>query len=250
MTWYPAIRSRPAGSERDRHTGPMTARLRDLADARRPGSAADRFRQRRFARFRELVDALPGAVRILDVGGTTSFWERLGYAGTERIDIVLLNLIPQDVPFSNISSTIGDAADLSAYGDDAFDVVVSNSVIEHLPTPELQARMAAEVRRVGRRVYLQTPNRFFPLEPHFLFPFFGVLPMRVRAGLLQHLDLGWHPRQPDPHKAMADVRSIRLLSRRELRRLFPGATIVDERLALMTKSFIVLDGWDQEGYRS
>lgn len=228
----------------------MTARLRGLADGRRPGSAADRFRQRRFARFRQLVDGLPRPVRILDVGGTTVFWERLGYAGDPAIEVVLLNLVDQSSPYANITPTVGDAADLSAYEDDAFDIVVSNSVLEHLPTPDLQARMASEVRRVGRRVYLQTPNRYFPLEPHFLFPFFGVLPMRVRAGLLQHLDLGWHPRQPDPHKAMADVRSIRLLSRRELRRLFPGATIVDERLALMTKSFIVLDGWDQEGYRS
>ena len=48
----------------------MTARLRGLADNRRPGSLADRFRQRRFELLRGLVDALPRPVRILDVGGT------------------------------------------------------------------------------------------------------------------------------------------------------------------------------------
>lgn len=222
----------------------MTARLRGLADGRRPGSAADRFRQRRFIRFRQLVDALPRPVRILDVGGTTVFWERVGYAGHDGIEIVLLNLMEQPAPHANMTSTVGDAADLSAYGDDVFDVVVSNSVIEHLPTLELQGRMAAEVRRVGRRVYLQTPNRFFPLEPHFLFPFFGVLPMRVRAWLLQHMDLGWHPRRPDPDEALADVRSVRLMTGAELRRLFPGARFEDERFLVFTKSFIVLDGWD------
>ncbi len=225
----------------------MTARLRGLADGRRPGSAADRFRQRRFARFRELVDGLPRPVRILDVGGTTSFWERLGYAGREGIEIVLLNLMDQDVPHANMTSTVGDAADLSAYADDAFDVVVSNSVIEHLPSPELQARMALEVRRVGRRVYLQTPDRYFPLEPHFLFPYFGVLPMRARAFLLQRMDLGWHARRPDPAEALADVRSVRLMTGSELRRLFPGARFENERILVFTKSFIVLDGWGPSG---
>jgi hypothetical protein len=117
-------------------------------------------------------------------------------------------------------------------------------VLEHLPTPELQARMAAEVRRVGRRVYLQTPNRYFPLEPHFLFPFFGILPIGVRAFLLQRFDLGWHKRVPDRAAALEDVRSIRLLTGSEMRRLFPGARFENERFLAVTKSFIVLDGWD------
>jgi SAM-dependent methyltransferase len=225
----------------------VTGRLRSLADGRRPGSAADRFRQRRFARFRELVDGLSGPIRILDVGGTTVFWERVGYAGHDRIEIVLLNLMEQPAPHDNMTSVVGDAADLSPYADDAFDIVVSNSVIEHLPTPQLQARMAAEVRRVGKRVYLQTPNRYFPLEPHFLFPYFGILPMRVRAWLLQHMDLGWHKRQPDPALALEDVRSVRLLTGAEMRRLFPGARFENERFLVFTKSFIVLDGWGVAG---
>jgi len=223
----------------------MTGRLRTLADSGRPGSVADRFRQRRFVMFRELVDALPGRVRILDVGGTTGFWERVGYAGHDRVEVVLVNLIDQDARHDNITAELGDATDLSRFADDAFEVAVSNSVIEHLPTLELQERMAAEMRRVGRRAYLQTPNRHFPVEPHFLFPFFGILPMRVRAFLLRRMDLGWHKRQPDPGAALADVRSIRLLSGGELRRLFPGARIVRERALGLTKSYIVLDGWDE-----
>jgi SAM-dependent methyltransferase len=224
----------------------MTARLRSLADSRRPGSVADRFRQRRFRRLRELIDTLPRPVRILDVGGTTEFWERVGYAGDVGIEIVLVNLVEQAAAPSNITSTVGDAADLAEYGDGAFDVVVSNSVIEHLPTPKLQARMASEVQRVGRRAYLQTPNRYFPLEPHFLFPFFGILPLTVRAFLLQHMDLGWHKRRPDREEALADVRSVRLVSGSELRRLFPAARFENERLLFFTKSFVVLDGWEQQ----
>jgi SAM-dependent methyltransferase len=194
--------------------------------------------------FRPLLDALPRPVRILDVGGTVVFWERAGYAGHDGIEIVLLNLTEQESPYPNITATIGDATDLSRYADEVFDVVVSNSVIEHLPTPALQARMASEVRRVAKRVYLQTPNRYFPLEPHFLFPFFGVLPMRVRALLLQHMDLGWFKRRPDAQEALAEVRSVRLMTGSELRRLFPTARLERERILFVTKSFIVLDGWD------
>jgi SAM-dependent methyltransferase len=223
----------------------VTRSLRGLADSQRPGSVADRFRQRRFLEFRELVDALPGRVRILDVGGTTSFWERVGYAGNDRVEIVLVNLVAQDPPHVNITAEVGDATDLSRFPDDAFEVAVSNSVIEHLPTLELQARMAAEMRRVGRRAYLQTPNRYFPVEPHYLFPFFGILPLRVRAFLLRRMNLGWHQRQRDPAAALADVRSIRLLTGSELRALFPTARIVRERLLGLTKSYIVLDGWDE-----
>jgi hypothetical protein len=222
----------------------MTARLRALADGRRPGSAADRFRQRRFARLRPLLDGLPRPVRVLDVGGTPVFWERLGYAGREGIEIVLLNLMEQDAAYPNMTATIGDAADLSEHSDQSFDVVVSNSVIEHLPTLELQARMVSEARRVAKRVYLQTPNRSFPLEPHFLFPYFAVLPIGVRAFLLQHLDLGWYKRRPDRAQALADVRSVRLMTGSELRRMFPVARIENERFLIFTKSFVVFDGWD------
>ena len=223
----------------------MTGRLRTLADSRRPGSVGDRFRQRRFVLFRELVGSLPGRVRILDVGGTTDFWERVGYAGHDRVEVVLVNLIEQEPPHHNITAQVGNATDLSRFADDEFEVAVSNSVIEHLPTFELQARMAAEIRRVGRRAYVQTPNRYFPVEPHYMFPFFGILPMRVRAFLLGKMDLGWHPRQRDPAAALADVRSIRLLTGGELRRLFPAARILRERALGLTKSYIVLDGWDE-----
>jgi hypothetical protein len=78
-----------------------------------------------------------------------------------------------------------------------------------------------------------------------MFPFFAILPMRVRAFLLRRMDLGWHKRQRDPATALADVRSIRLLTGSELGRLFPAARIVRERALGLTKSYIVLDGWDE-----
>jgi SAM-dependent methyltransferase len=179
-------------------------------------------------------------VRVLDVGGTQSFWDQMDPDDQLGFELVLLNIEPQTVDRPRTRAVVGDAADLSRFGDGEFDVVLSNSVIEHLPAPDLQARMAAEIRRVGRRHFLQTPNRYFPLEPHFLFPFFQFLPVTLRTMLLRRFALGWYPRQPDRRAARDIATSIRLVSHGELKRWFPGATIVRERVFLLTKSFVVL----------
>jgi hypothetical protein len=98
--------------------------------------------------------------------------------------------------------------------------------------------MAAEVRRVGRGYYIQTPNRYFPLEPHFLLPGFQFLPLRLRVWLVRHFSLGWFPRIADARQALAEVAAIRLLSEAEFRALFPGAVIYKERYFGVTKSFV------------
>jgi hypothetical protein len=228
--------------------------LRRIADNRRPGSLADRFRRRRFTLLKSLLEIAQGetartdgganTLKILDVGGTSSFWERMGFAGGAGVEIVLLNLYEQEVPNDHMRSVIGDASNMSMFDDAAFDVVVSNSVIEHLPDLELQGRMAAEIRRVGNCHWVQTPNRRFPLEPHFLFPFFQFLPVSTRSWLLGRLDLGWYRREPDPVAARATVLSIRLLTHKELRALFPQSRILAERAFGLVKSFVVIGGWD------
>jgi hypothetical protein len=128
------------------------------------------------------------------------------------------------------------------YGDQQFDVVFSNSVIEHVGGLDNQRKMANEIKRIGRRYYVQTPNRYFPMEPHFLFPFFGVMPIPVRAWLLRHRALGWYSRIDDPAEALQIAKSIRLLTRRELVALFPDGRLVREKFAGFTKSYSVYGG--------
>ena len=60
--------------------------------------------------------------------------------------------------------------------DGAFDVVYSNAVIEHVGGRERQRRFVREALRVGRRVFLTTPNRWFPVEVHTRLPLVHWLP--------------------------------------------------------------------------
>lgn len=213
---------------------------RVFADNTNPDSVASRLRRKRFGIFERLIEDLPRPVSVLDVGGTEAYWSMVPRDAKAGLEITLLNLTQVPGSGDGLRRVAGDARDLSQFGDDSFDVVFSNSVIEHVGTLEDQRRMAHEVKRVGRRYYVQTPNRYFPVEPHFQFPFFQFLPERARAGLVQRLGLGWYARQTDPASALDLVRSIRLLTSRELRELFPDARLVPERFAGLTKSFVMV----------
>lgn len=213
---------------------------RRFADNTNQDSVASHLRRRRFELFAGMVHALQGVVRILDIGGTQDYWQRmaLGAEFLGRVQVTLLNLHPQPVSWPNFTSQVGDARSLPQFADRQFDLVFSNSTIEHLGCYAAQGAMAAEVRRVGHYYYVQTPNRYFPLEPHFLFPGFQFLPLAVRVWLVRHFSLGWFPRMPDAAQALAEVSSIRLLGEAEFKALFPGAAVFKERYLGLTKSFV------------
>jgi len=222
--------------------------LRFLVDYERKGSPARKMRARRFRLFTSLLSAVPRPVRILDVGGTEVFWRTMGLAEALDVEVTTINL---DLPGSPVGSRIislqGDARDLSRFGDKSFEVVFSNSLIEHVGGLDDQRRVANEIRRVGRAYFVQTPNRDFPLEPHFLFPFFQHLPVDVRVALLTRFDLGWISRTGDAIEARRIVESIQLLYRDRFRRLFPGATFWEERMLGLVKSFVAYAGFPERG---
>ncbi len=120
----------------------------------------------------------------------------------------------------------GDARSLP-FDDGEFDVAYSNSLIEHLP-PSDRPVVAAEVDRVGRRLFVQTPNRWFPVEPHALLPFVHWLPRSIGRRLWK-LGVTGEP-----------FDDIRLLTAGELQKLFPDAEIVRERVGPLTKSLIAV----------
>ncbi len=221
----------------------MASRLQALADGDRD-SPARRFRARRNLLFRSLVDRLPRPVRLLDVGGTERFWKNAGLLEDRGFEITLINVEPEPTSGAVVSLE-GDARDLSRFGDGAFDVAFSNSTIEHVGSDEDQLRTAREIQRVGRAYFVQTPNRMFPIEPHFLFPGFQFLPMSTRVFLLTHLNLGWCGKVADRATARRYAEGVRLLDRAAFRACFPAARIWDERVAGLVKSFVAYGGFPE-----
>lgn len=217
-----------------------------IADHADPRSLAARMRQGRFALFAQLLNRVSGEIRVLDVGGTPVFWDRSVGVARERLRLTVLNqTVPATTDDPLIRVVQGDARDMHAFRDGEFDAVFSNSVIEHVGTYTDQQRMASEIRRVGRRYFVQTPNKYFPLEPHALVPGFQFLPWRVQAALLLRYDLGWYRKAPSYQSALEQVTAVRLLTGREVCELFPGGHLYRERVLGLTKSFVIYDGWEQ-----
>ena len=213
--------------------------LRRFADVNRGDSYSNRIRSRRFARFESLLSDIEKPVRILDIGGTNNFWEQRGYAGRDEVEIVTANISAEGQLHGNITPVEMDASRID-FGDDSFDVVFSNSVIEHLRTPDAQEAMAGEVRRLAPRYWVQTPNYWFPVEPHFLTPGWQYLPEDVRVWLLRRWRFGWRGPCPDRDRARELVSEVRLLRRREIVEMFPDAELVTERFGPLAKSFVAV----------
>ena len=117
------------------------------------------FRKRRFANFQERF----GKCRtIIDIGGDHNLWTILG----RKDGVFILNLNIWAPPGRDeIPFVVGDGRRLPLR-DQSIDLAFSNSVIEHLDDFEGQSRFAAEMLRVGKQVYCQTPCRLFPIDPH------------------------------------------------------------------------------------
>lgn len=199
-------------------------------------------RKKRFTFFRDLVAPLPRPLAILDVGGTQEFWEQMEFICND-VEVVLYNLFPIVITRPGLSSKRGDARDMHDFGQQAFDIVFSNSVIEHVGSYEQQRQMADEVRRVGKRYCVQTPNRYFPVEPHVLLPFFQFLPFGLQVFILSHFSTPWGWKLASRQEAISYLKGIRLLTEKELRSLFPEARIYREKFLGLTKSFLVYYGW-------
>jgi hypothetical protein len=210
----------------------------------RPDTGSNTFRAGRFRIFKELVVnvlARQHTCRILDIGGTLDYWRTYqGELDWSRVDVTLVNLGEEQTELQGFRSLAGDARHLSQFEDDSFDVVHSNSVIEHVGRWNDMASMAAEVRRLAPAYFLQTPYFWFPMEPHARTLFLHWMPESWRYRLLMRRSLGFWRQQPDVGSATTAIQSALLLDRLQLQFLFPDARIVSERCLGLTKSLIAI----------
>jgi hypothetical protein len=174
---------------------------------------------------------------VLDVGGTLQFWEFAASLGYSVPKVTIVNVGPplRPPPFG-IKWIVSDGRRLPLR-DATFDVVIANSVIEHVGVRDNQAAFAREVRRVGRRYFVQTPDRRFPVETHFLAPFLHWFPRRWWYYLTALTPHGWHIMSAERRQFTAD---LWLLDAEEMRSLFPDSQIVVERLGGWPKSILAI----------
>lgn len=212
------------------------------------------FRRRRMQQFFNTLSPTP-QTRVLDVGGTANTWTNESVtsesvasesttststasksANSTSFPVTLLNILDygkQSNP--RFTPIVGDATAMP-FPNRSFDIVFSNSVIEHVETWEKQQAFAHEVRRVGDYIWIQTPARSFPIEAHLWALWIQYLPKK-----LQHRIVQWTPRGlVQPHIVHQIVEEVRLLTHREMKELFPDCVILEEKLLGLTKSYIAV----------
>ena len=209
-----------------------------FASSDQPDSLGAKFRKKRLEKFEKLFfkNFMPeDPIRILDVGGTDYFWKDSQIPDLPNSSIVLLNLHLEKTTHPHIESRIGDATDMKEFEDQSFDLVFSNSVIEHLYTWENQQRMAREIQRVGKKFFIQTPNKYFPVEAHYALPFAQYLPKKLLFFLLTKTKVSRFKKW-DSEAAKQYLEEIRLLDEKEMQALFPQGKMLREKALGLNKS--------------
>lgn len=213
-----------------------------------PTSSGNRFRRRRIEQLGRMIDdivRMKGSCRMIDLGGTAEFWQTwqsqldLAHTSIECINLANQSETQGDY-LPSVKTTIGDACSLPMFEDNAFDIVFSNSVIEHVGSWARKQAFAAEVRRLAPSYAIQTPSFSFPIEPHARLPFIHWLPspMRYRTHLMMRT--GFYPKATNLDEAMGALEDASLLDRRQMQHLFPDASLCTETFLGFAKSFTAI----------
>ena len=174
-------------------------------------------------------------MQIVDLGGDTAYW-RAANVRPERVTIVSIDDWALGDPCSWMDTVQADACDPDAVAG-AFDLVFSNSVIEHVGGPRHRRGFAETVHKLAPHHWVQTPYRYFPLEPHLIFPGFQFLPPASKVQVATKWPLS-HIRGRADVDPVQYVMDHELLTVTEMRALFPESEILRERVAGIVKSLV------------
>lgn len=217
--------------------------LKKIFDYKTEDSVVNTIRKKRFNLIRIFFEEMirqKGTIKVLDIGGDFAYWKNVGWTDT-RCQFFLLNLEQSPVPpgYDNFHAVTGNALELPyKYGD--FDIVFSNSVIEHMGSEEGQEKFAMNVKKIASCYIIQTPSLWFPLEPHARIPFFQFIPHAIRAFLIMGFDINYFPRAKEYRKAVIVSKTTIMFTKRRFQRLFPDAKIIVETWMGLPKSYIAI----------
>lgn len=185
-----------------------------------------------------------GSVSIIDLGGTRQYWDIIPskYLSDHNVTITIVNLPGSSMPEDEgLYRFVGaDACNLTDFEDKQFDIAHSNSVLEHVGDWPRMVQFSKELKRVSKSYFCQTPNYWFPIEPHCMTPFFHWLPKPTRLWLVSHFKLGHLPKASSTDEAVRLVEGSRLINKKMMQALFADTVIVTERLYFLPKSFIAI----------
>jgi SAM-dependent methyltransferase len=156
-----------------------------------------RSRERKLRLFMELLRPSP-ETSVVDVGvtdsgvegayGTDNFLEA-SYPWPRQITAVGVTSLERfAAAFPQVRTVVADGRSLP-FADGEFDVAFSNAVVEHVGGPAEQAAFVQELCRVAKRVFVTTPNRWFPIEVHTLLPVVHWLPHGLQPASLDEIHL-------------------------------------------------------------
>ena len=199
------------------------------------------FRKRRGAILKQTFPDVE-KYRICDIGGSAHFWEKTG-----------LKVNPDNITIYNISETEAGSININENNkyniiiydgnkipenDYSYDLVLCNSVIEHVPVSQRQS-LINEIRRVGKNLFLQTPAYEFPIEPHFIMPFMHWFPRNV-GRYLASISIWRILSRPEKKTIDNYFWGTKLLNSSDINRLLFDCTIIKEKFFGLTKSYIVI----------
>ena len=215
----------------------LKKRLREVF-VESPNSFGERARSKRAEMLLAVFPDLAG-MKVLDLGGTASFWERLP---VNPIHVTTLNSVTVKPTQPWHQHVVGDACEPPPeVAGGSYDLVFSNSTIEHVGDRQRRARFAEVTRSLSSRHWIQTPNRWFPIEPHVLFPLQQFLPLTGRALVHRYWPLV-HTRSPSVAAGRIQAGHTELLDRAEMEAIFPESRIESEVVVqgLPPKSLIAI----------
>lgn len=199
------------------------------------------WKERRFKRFVNTIR--PETVdHLLDIGGYPFNWFGRGSV-VGKVDVLNLEIAPvtNTPPGSPILRAISGDARKLPFPERSYDIVFSNSVIEHVGSLEDQQAFADEARRVGRRLWVQTPARECPIEPHFLGLFIHWFPRHLHAPLARWTGVRGLTGSASRCELEDIANTTRLLTKAEMQSLFPDCLIWTERLCwVFPKSHVAI----------
>ena len=206
------------------------------------------FRKKRAALIIELIQRCHlnhQHVDILDIGGRPSYWNIIPEDILDQLE-VKITLVNDSLELGTsnhprFTSIVADGCNLEQFAANSFQFVHCNSVIEHVGNWENVVALCNEVQRLADSYYVQTPNYWFPFEPHFMLPFFHWLPKPVRVKLLTKWTLGHINQQPDITLATQAIEDVRLMSYPMFMALFDNAKFRKERFFGLPKSLIAFN---------